>query len=83
MKNLAIQVEPRLTGTRSKVVGEEALGFKLLWPEKAPDGPMEMITARFGDDLNNTASGFPVLRLETAGFDIDFFNEGQIDARGK
>ena len=41
---------------------------------------MKLIGARLGHDLHHAALGFAVLWLETTGLDVDFLDEGKVDA---
>src|SRR5437773_10188591 len=40
--------------------------------------PIGLCAARLGHDLNDTAAGMAVLRLESAGFHLDFLHAGLI-----
>src|SRR5262249_1488094 len=44
---------------------------------------VKIISSAFGDDIDHATQCLPVLRIEAAGLDLNFFDEIEIDARSK
>src|SRR5216684_900309 len=63
-----------------EIVWIEPCRLKLVRLPVAADGPMILVSTRLGHDLDNTTRGTAVLRLDTAGLNLDFLDEGKVDA---
>ena len=75
MAALSDQIELLVTPACLEIINLRAFSFKRRRCEVSTDRAVELISARFGDDLNDTAGGFAVLRFESAGFYLHFFYE--------
>ena len=49
--------------------------------EVSADGSMKRSAARFRNNLDDSAARMSVLRLESAGLDLNFLHEREVDAR--
>src|SRR6267143_2704774 len=75
------QVAPKLRG-RSKlwIIGIGRSGLHSQRMKVAANLAVSLRAARLRDNLDDTAAGMTILRFKSARFDLDLFNEGQVNA---